>query len=257
MSPDSIQFPERPSRGVRRYRVHGLAASTVVHIAAVSGLLLATIRPWYFESWAAREARVLVVTTADQPTDEAPEVEVPVVADPSDVTGPMLQDKIDEIADESRQRPDEENLQQLDRLADRLKEVSSEESIDRMAQAFQALLGTKPRADQPSDEPVAGDFDFDTAQFHDVRREEEGDGGWRYLCILIDAEGRVLEGEMDADEGERVYQTMLRIKQNPLLERVYRQIAMPLFDKMLAGARQAANRRSTATGDSPKEPDAR
>jgi hypothetical protein len=33
---------------------------------------------------------------------------------------------------------------------------------------------------------------------------------------------------------------MQRIKANPLLEQVYRQIAMPLFDQMLGAMKQAA-----------------
>lgn len=253
MPDNRFDFPELPPRHGPRFRIHGLAVAAVVHLLAAMGLMVASARPWYYESWAAREARVLYVTASGQHSEDRLQDEPRIVTVPSEVTGPMLQEKIDQLAEESRNRTDQENLDRLNQLAERLEEVSSEQSIERMAGVFQTLTGTKPRAQRPSQEPVAGEFDFDTAQFHDVRREETDEGSWRYLCILVDAEGRAVEVEMDASDGQRVYQTMLRIKENPLLEQVYRQIAMPLFDKMLAGARQAARAGMSGTSDSETE----
>ncbi|MCH5376827.1 MAG: hypothetical protein JJ992_22905 [Planctomycetes bacterium] len=206
----------------------------------MGSLLVAVSRPWYSDSWAAREDRVVYVSAEDKTADEPSEAETRIVTDPSEVSGPMLQDKIDRLAEESSRRTDEENLERLDDLSKRLGEVSSNESIDKMAGVFQTLLGTKPRADRPSEQPVEGEFDLDTAQFYEIRREQQENGAWRYLCTLVDAAGRALEVELSPEEGEPIYQTMMQIKQNPLLEQVYRKIAMPLFDKMLAGARQTA-----------------
>jgi hypothetical protein len=76
-------------------------------------------------------------------------------------------------------------------------------------------------------------FDADTAQMHDVRRERTSGGQWRYWLILLDAEGRTIEVEVPPVEGEQLYKTMQRIKAFPLAEKVYRQITMPLLDKML------------------------
>jgi hypothetical protein len=222
------------------YRFHGLAVSMAVHLAAASVLLAVSVRPWYFDEWAAREARVLYVTTTEAVPEQSAESEVQVISDPSQVTESMVAEKIDRLAEEASHRSDEENLERLDQLAERLNEVASESSVDRMAGTLQTMLGTKARAERPAEDAVSGDFDFDTAQFHDIRREATDDGAARYLAILVDAEGRALEVEMNADDGQRVYQTMQRIKQNPLLEHVYRKIAMPLFDQMLAAARLSA-----------------
>jgi hypothetical protein len=237
------------------YRFHGLAASMLVHLAAASVLLAASVRPWYFDEWAAREARVLYVTTAEAVPEEPTEIEVATISDPSEVTESMVAEKIDQLAEDASRRSDQENLERLDQLSERLSEVTSEPSIDRMAGAFQAILGTKARADRPAEQPVSGDFDFDTAQFHDIRRDATDDGTLRYLAILVDAAGRALEVEMNADDGERAYQTMQRIKQNPLLEHVYRKIAMPLFDQMLAAARQTAQAARPAPPNPSDPPD--
>jgi hypothetical protein len=252
-----VSMPDNPfsnlahsERRLPVYRFHGLAASMVVHLAAASVLLAASVRPWYFDEWAAREARVLYVTTAEAVPDQPAEIEVQAISDPTEVTDSMLTEKIDQLAEEASRRTDQENLEQLDQLSERLNEVTSESSINRMAGAFQAILGTKARADRPAEQPVSGDFDFDTAQFHDIRCEATDGGASRYLAMLVDAEGRSLEVEMNADDGQRVYQTMQRIKQNPLLEQVYRKIAMPLFDQMLAAARQTAQAARSASQDS-------
>jgi hypothetical protein len=83
---------------------------------------------------------------------------------------------------------------------------------------------------------VAGDFDFDSAQLHDMRREMREDGTFKYTAILLDAEGRTQETEMTATEGESAYKTFELMKQNPLLERLYRGVVMSLLDKVLRPA---------------------
>jgi hypothetical protein len=227
------------SRSLTGYRFHGLALSTIVHATAAGVLLLTSVSWWHrFESAPAREARVVYVAAPESKTDEAVDTPSITVSEPGPMTGALVRDRILESVDQARQRSDAENLDRLERLGKRLnEEVSSPASIDRMAGVLQVMFGTKPRADQPVAEPLGGVFDFDTAQFHDVRREAADDGGWRYVSILIDAEGRVFESDMNAEEGRRVYEVMQRIRQNPLLERVYRKIALPLFDQMLNTAR--------------------
>ena len=97
-----------------------------------------------------------------------------------------------------------------------------------MAGALQHVLGTQSRVDHPKGLSCPAVFDVDTAQFHDIRRETTPASCWRYVCILIDAQDYLFEVEMNAEAGRRLYETIQRVKQSPLLERVYRQIAMPL-----------------------------
>ncbi len=108
------------------------------------------------------------------------------------------------------------------------------------------MLGTQSRVDHPKVLSSPAVFDVDTAQFHDIRRETTPASSWRYVCILIDAQGYLFEVEMNAEDGRRLYETMQRVKQSPLLERVYRQIAMPLLDQMLHSARETAGRPSSS-----------
>jgi len=224
--------------------MHGLTVSLVLHTGLVAALIVVSWRPWWFDAWVAREARTIHVSCSSeagqssQPDETTPEVQI--ISDPADVTTEMVETRLDEVVEESKELSDEEKLARLDQLSDRLPQVSSETSINAMAGALQALLGTEGRAEKPAEEPVGGDFDFDTAQFHDIKRIPKGDGGWRYISVLLDAEGRTIEIELNEEDGRLVYETMERIKANPLLAQVYRQIAMPLFDRMLAGMRGVA-----------------
>ncbi len=139
---------------------------------------------------------------------------------------------MDSIA-EAEKHSDEENLQRLKQLTRQLNDGSTAESIAQVTTQISKFLGTGPRASEPAKEPVAGDFEIDTAQLHDVRREMLSDGTFKYIAILIDAAGRTNETEMPAAEGESAYKTFELIKQNPLLERVYRGVVMSLLDKVL------------------------
>jgi len=127
----------------------------------------------------------------------------------------------------------EDNLQRLENLTGQLNDVATEQSVKDVTAQLSKLLGTAPRATEPAKEPVAGDFDFDTAQLHDVRREMLADGTFKYTAVLLDSAGRTTDSEMPAAEGESAYKTFELIKSNPLLERVYRGVVMSLLEKML------------------------
>ncbi len=229
----------RPS--VPRYRRWGLGVSAVLHVMILVGLLIGSFRNARYDGWASREARVVYVSLAEGDAEHRPEPAAVVATEVADVTGSMVRERIRQVAEEAGARPDPENLDRLDQLTERLSEVSSEGAVDQLARSFHRMLGTTERASEPAAGPVGGEFDPQTAQFHDVRREVQNGQEPRYLAILIDAEGRRLEVAMEASEGERMYALMQRIKDNPLLERVYRRIAMPLLDQLLA-APAAANR---------------
>lgn len=234
-----FDFPEPPKRSNLRYRVYGVVVSIVLHGGLIVGLFVVSYIPWWYDAWAAREARAIRIaysTETERPQDtveDSPPVRF--VSDPGDVTDQMLRKRLDEVIEESESTSDEENLDRLAELTDRLTRVSSEGSIDAMASAVGALMGTAKRAEQPAEEPVAGAFDFGTSQFHDIKRYPKEGGGWCYVAVLLDAEGRVKEVEMEEEEAEVAYLTLERIKNNPLLSKVYRQMAMPLFDQLLAG----------------------
>ena len=101
-------------------------------------------------------------------------------------------------------------------------------------------------AQHPSEESVDGPFDFNTAQIYDVHRNATADGQWEYVSVLLDANGRTLEVTMDAADGESVYRTMQTLNANPLAAQLYRQITMPLLDKLARTRRQIQQAASSA-----------
>ncbi len=235
-SPLAVPEPRR----LPVYRKHGVLISTLLHLAAIFGLLAASVRPRHDEDYRSHRTRALYVVTELADADDPRELPLVAMEDNTMLTGPAIRDRIQEHTDSASGRSDEENLERLEELSDRLNEVSGESSIDRMAGALQRVLGTRPRVDRPKGFASSQTFDVDTAQFHDVRREATDTDSWRYICILIDAQGCLFEVEMNVEDGRRLYEMMQRIKQNPLLERVYRRIAIPLMDRMIDSARETA-----------------
>lgn len=155
---------------------------------------------------------------ADSPSDEA--------------AGILLSAELMRSIEASGRQSEEENLRALERLGGRLTQVASEESVDELAGTIGRLVGTGPRETKPL-ENVAGPFDHATGQPHDCKKLEV-DGQVRYVMVMIDKAGRTLEIEMDAANGEQLYNTMQLVKSNPLLERVYRGVVMGIMDKLLA-----------------------
>jgi hypothetical protein len=253
-------MPARPisrHRLSRRYQVYGLAISLFAHGCLLAGLLVVSVEPWMWLPPGGWETPCIEATfgSAEEPgwpSNSVPStvrilpapplqtLEASALSDPSQLPGEAVREKLDEVLSQSKGRSAEENLHQLEQMSERLSTVASAGSVGQLAGTFHRWVGTKPRAEQPVEKPAAGEFDFETAQFHDVKRYAKDPSGWRYVAVLLDAEGRTLEVEMDESDGERVYVTLERIKANPLLEQVYRQIAMPLLDQMLGGIKQAA-----------------
>lgn len=239
------------------------SVSLVVHGLGLVTLLALAYQPWWLDARVAWEARSIHVSWSERTeTGTEPPVapDVQFVSDPEQVTADMVRERIDERIGESEARSDAENLQRLDELAERLSGISSKSSIDAMTDAFHSLMGTQSRATEPAAEPIGGDFDSDSAQFHDVHREPRADGSFEYFAVLIDANGRITEVSMNAADGERLYVTMQKIKENPLLERVYRRMMMPLLDQMLAADRdlpssKQASPKTSAPETLPKQDD--
>ncbi len=175
-------------------------------------------------------------------TDTKPVIK-PVDSQPVEST--QIDSMVQQAVEQAQARSNEENLDELRRLAGTLNQVSDADSINGLSNSLNKVFQTAPRATEPSAEPVAGEFDFNTAQIHDVRREEVDGGGYAYTAILLDAAGRTLDSELDEETGARIYEVMSLIKQNPLLASIYRKTLMGLFDKML---NPNAASTSTATG---------
>jgi hypothetical protein len=147
----------------------------------------------------------------------------------------FVRQSIKQAGDAASKRSPEDLLNRLDGLGGTLGRVSDEDRVQELAGRFGDWLNTTRRATEPAREPVAGRFDADSAQIHDVLREVDQDGMTRYFAILVDASGRTEKVPLDMSDGERLYKTMALIKKHPLLEAVYRDVVMAFLDKLAGG----------------------
>lgn len=142
-----------------------------------------------------------------------------------------VEDKVQDNVAKAAARDEDDNRTLLEKRADELNKLSTDESITQMETVLKDALHLESRATAPLANPPAGDFDAKSAQFHEVRRERKDSGGFRYLSVMVDAEGRSMEIELTEAEGESVYKTMKMVQENPLLDKVYRQFVIPAMDK--------------------------
>jgi hypothetical protein len=130
----------------------------------------------------------------------------------------------------------EDRYRRLEELTGTLNAVGTEPGVEEAAARLAQLLNAKPRATEPAENPPPGEFDLDSAQLYDIKRAENGRGGFTYAAVLLDAEGRTHESELTEAEGEQLFRTFELMKANPLLARVYRGVVMSLLDKLLRPA---------------------
>ncbi|MCU0979870.1 MAG: hypothetical protein MUF25_11975 [Pirellulaceae bacterium] len=231
--------PPRIRRSIVRSGRYGWAISLLVHGALAAGLAAWTFQPWWLANGAAGNARRIQLAMAASEAAEQATPEVRIVSDPAEVTAELVRNRLEAVVADAESLSEADKLARLDALSERLTQVADEGSIQALSGVMQSFLGTQSRATQPAEEKPPGEFDFETAQFHDIQRTPKEPDGFRYVTVLLDAEGRTLEVEVSEQEGKPIYETMQRIKANPLLDQVYRQIVMPLLDQLTAGVKQA------------------
>ncbi len=204
-----------------RWRRWAIGVSVAFH-----GLLLVGLAAWYVSR--PRDAGPQAAAT------DAAAIESAAPQPSAEVTTRQVTATLARATEIHASKSDKEKLSELEKQAAKLETVASEKSVDEIAEKFHAWMNTNARAGQPAAEPVAGDFDYDTAQIHEVSRETSEDGATVYRAVLVDSAGRTLQTELPPEEGERAYATIEKLKSFPLADKVYRQIAMPLLDKAIA-----------------------
>jgi len=161
---------------------------------------------------------------------------------PSTKKKSSLSAQISEVVARSTRQSTDENLDQLDSMSKQLGSVTSDESVDDLANSIQHWMGlgsraSKPKSNASKSNASSDEFDIDSAQLHDVERRGKKPGKVEFQAVLIDARGNTMQIKMTDHEGQETYALMQRIKSNPLLEKIYRQIAMPLLDNLVQSAR--------------------
>lgn len=162
--------------------------------------------------------------------------------------------QISAIVARSSEQSADENLKELDRMSKQLDSITSDKAVDDVASSLRRWMGLSARASKPKAKgnvPV-DDFDIDSAQLHEVQRTEIKPGRFEFHAVLIDANGKTMKIKMTEHEGNETYALMQRIKSNPLLEKIYRQIAMPLLDTLVESARDQMKTASAPTSKTGK-----
>jgi hypothetical protein len=173
-----------------------------------------------------------LVSSADDPRWQAALLRQSDLAESATAPSEFITDQLLDAISDAEQHTDSDNLDRLETLTGRLNDVSSAESVDQMKATLQRWLGTTARATEPATAMVEGEFDFTTAQLHDVVRVLDA-SEFRYTAVLLDAAGRTMESPLTQAEGESVYRIMQLMKENPLLERVYRGVVLSFMDQLL------------------------
>lgn len=146
----------------------------------------------------------------------------------------LARKRLEEETKRSESLDPEQQFQKLQAASKRLSQLSSDKSVGEMSGQLRKVLDLPERATQPMADAAETDgFDPESAQLHDVLKEVSDDGHDQYMAVLLDAQGRTSKLPLSEDEGKKLHRLMKLIKSNPLLERVYRELAMPLLDQLL------------------------
>ena len=240
---DDLQVGTGASRLSPRVRRRALIVSILFHVVLLSVLLF-----WYFPPRDSGQTQAAVKganpqTSGVSPT-QAPERSVidPVV--PASQMEASVQSTLDQIKD----MPEEQKLSELEKNLRRLDAISNEQSVGKTRQVIAETLDLEPGA-EPLSEPPGGTFDAATAQIHNVIRERDGESRWIYKSVLVDSLGRTQTVVMPALEGETTYNTFEQMKKYPMAEGIYRQLVMPMLQKMIAATEVAEREALKAARD--------
>ncbi|TVP99046.1 MAG: hypothetical protein EA381_10775 [Planctomycetaceae bacterium] len=226
----------------------GLIVSLAFHAIFVLGLLVWYLpRPTAAVTGPKPDPNIATRTAHDSPSSssgDAGTVEPPAsdnaAGDPP-VDSPVLdsippaqiETAVTAAIENAEHASEQRQLESLSEQLGRIDRIGSPESIAEVGRLVRDSIGLNARATVPSDEAVSGAFDFGTAQFHEVFRDESEAGVHSYRGVLVDAQGRTMEVDLDTESGRAAYDAMERIKGSPLGEAIYRTLVMPMLDKLI------------------------
>lgn len=242
MKDPATEAESNSTRKPKRLRRWAILISIVVHLVLLGVVIAFPLRSYFAEEKTQPEtvqssgaAEGSTASPSSLPESAAPKKEAFKPKTPDELAAEQLNKTLTE-----NDKSEEENLDELKRLSKKLDRFSSADSVDDMTNKVQQLAGVEGRATMPSETPVEGAFDFDTAQIHDVTRTKDEKGNWAYEAVMIDSAGRTQNTTLDTATGESLHKTMQTVKANPLLEKVYRQMAMPILDNLIQAKKAAA-----------------
>jgi len=130
-------------------------------------------------------------------------------------------------------KPPAETLAELDTKVRQLDKYVDARTVEETAEAVADSLGIERSTYQPKTDPVPGALDPDTAQILDIVPNFGGSKEEAYMATMIDAQGHQAQIPISESEGKTAYDAFQKMKNYPAVEGLYRQIVMPLIQKMM------------------------
>jgi hypothetical protein len=149
-------------------------------------------------------------------------------------TSTAIQSSVKAHVEAAANKPPAETLAELDTKARQLDKYIDARTVEETAEAVAGSLGIERSTYQPKDGPVPGALDLDTAQILDIVPNAGGSKEEAYMATMIDAQGHQAQIPISESEGKTAYEAFQKMKNYPALEGLYRQIVMPLIQKMMS-----------------------
>lgn len=200
------------------------------------GVLLISLLCWYIPQRVESTNQKTLQSSSTNFDPPQPSVPPPLPPTPgSNVPAGQIEASLKSAMDQTRDLSNERKLTELEKNLERLDSISSAESVQKTTQKIAGVLGLSS-GPRPKTQPIVGAFDINTAQIHDVTRSRDDNGNWRYQSVLVDAGGRTQQVELSDKNGEATFNTFQQLKKFPMANGIYRELVMPMLQKMLAAA---------------------
>lgn len=230
-NPDGVN-PSSPTH-VRRL---GIRRRSIIISVIFHGVLLSSLLCWYIPQRVESTNQKTLQSSSTNVDPAHASVPPPLPPTPgSNVPAGQIEASLKSAMDQTRDLSNERKLTELEKNLERLDSISSAESVQKTTQKIAGVLGLSS-GPRPNTQPIVGAFDINTAQIHDVTRSRDDNGKWRYQSVLVDAGGRTQQVELSDKNGEATFNTFQQLKKFPMADGIYRELVMPMLQKMLAAA---------------------
>ena len=149
---------------------------------------------------------------------------------------------IDQTMEREKGRTQEEKMSDLIHQRRQLEKMPAEHATRALEKVVDFLEARSDRAKEARQEVSPDQFDADSAQIDSCERvpkDEKDGGGWRYVATLVDAKGNSMKVELPESEGASTWRTMQMLKENPVMNAIYRNAVMPLLDRKMEKEKNA------------------
>ena len=176
------------------------------------------------------------------------------------VSSTNVRTELTHLVREAQDLSPDQNLERLQGMVQRFDDIGSDQTVDELAGRFKKWWSideakrppTSSNNQKTEQEPHLGAeqptavFEAESAVIQSVERHRDDQGQWSYQAVLVDAQKNTQVIPLETAEGQRLYQTLKIVKSSPLVQRIYREITIPIMRRMLE-QEDAASAGETAT----------